>query len=439
MAPEVLNLAYPVIFGMLGWTVQTLVDTWMVGKLGPSALAATGLGGVIAWTVGSALSGAGVATQTLTARRYGEGRLPVCGSILDHSVLLAILFSVPICSAGVAGSEALMKLFAPDADVLAQGTDYVRWRFVGLVGATVIFASRGFFAGVGRTRVHLIVAAFTTVINVCLNYVLIFGKLGFPRMGVEGAGLATAISSLCGAGLFVSMALRPVVRRRFDSIRLRSFDRSLVRALIRLGIPAGIRSSLVMASYTVFTKIVSELGTKSLAANSIVWNIASVAFMPAVGFGIASAALVGQRLGAKQPEKAEQIARQAIRLSGAVTCLVGLAFLLFPRQLVELFIHDPDVVRMGIPVMMLLGLVEMFDGIALVLGYSLEGAGLVKWVMIFDGLIHWGLMVPLTYIVTLRLGFGLTGAWSVILFLLVIQTLTFAWKFKQGSWKRVVV
>ncbi|MFH0883111.1 MAG: MATE family efflux transporter, partial [bacterium] len=289
LSRRVWRLAGPVVVGMVSQTLMNIVDTAMVGRLGSSALAATGLGGVLSWMIMGALGSVHVGTQAVSARRYGEGRPWEAGRALDNALMLSLII-------GTIGSfllaplvSSLLPLFTNDPAVIADGKGYVYLRILGVLPFMIIMAHRGFFNGIGETHQFMVISILMNVINVGLNWVLIFGHFGLPALGPRGAALGSTLGTVIGMIIFAGVGLKHQRRTEYRYYRIANLSKNMARRILNLTIPSGSRSLLVMLGFATFSGIVARLGTVEMATTNVILNIVSLSYMPGFGFGIAAA------------------------------------------------------------------------------------------------------------------------------------------------------
>ena len=439
LSREVLRLATPVTLSTLTFTLLTVVDTAMLGRLGAVPLAAAGVAGVLFFAITFPISGLSVGVQALAARRFGEGNEAHCGQVLNMGVGLCLALGVPL----VLGAPWLARTIAPlssnDPEVLASGTVYLHYRFLGAAFMLLNFTARGFFAGIGKTGHQLSGSILITVTNILLDYLLIFGHGGFPKLGVQGAALASTIASGAGTLYYLAVVvLGPGYRRRFAVLRPPLFVSQWLRPIVRLSVPVFAQRLVSNGAWSVFFLIVARIGTVELAASNVIRSIYHLTIMVGVGLGTAASALVGQHLGSVKPDRAERLAWEAVKLASWTMALLGILFLAAPGAVFRIYTNDLSVTEAGRLPLMLLGFVQAFAGIALVLSQALQGAGNTRYVMVVE-LFCVACYLPTVYFLGLRTPLGLVGAWTgEYVYWLLIAT-AMVWKFRTGTWKTIVV
>lgn len=432
--PRILKLAFPVLLSMLSITVLINVDVMMVGRLGKEAVAATGLGGWVYLVVILTLSAIEVGTQVLVARRFGEKRLDECGRLTTIAMVISL----------TVGSGVLVLLFpvghylvhSIDVTVQELGVVYLRIRLLALPFSMSAFALRGFFYGIGNSVIPMITEIVINSLNIILNYILIFGKLGFPVLGVKGAALASFISTVIGFFILLGVILGRHYRKlyRFPA-PIRKGIRRTGRDLFIISYPVFIQSFFIHLGFYLFLVINDLISVQAVAASNIAMSILCISFFPAFSFGIAAATLIGQKLGERRPEEAERYGWLCLGPGLIIMAIAGLVFILFGRELMSLYIQNPEVIELGAKALFLVGWFEVFDAIGIILSRGLQGAGLTRYVMQAEIAVNWLIFLPLAYILGVILGLGIVGTWVAM----IAYILVFAWlmlkKFLSNDWK----
>jgi len=404
---EVILLAYPAVLNMLSWTAMWTADTIFVGRVGTAEQGAVGFAGTVAWTALCVVNGTLSAVQIFVAQHCGAGHKGRCGEILWQGIYLGVLASVPIAFLAFY-SEPLIKALRVSPELIAFSADYLRIR---LLGAVFVFIFRGmelFLQGTGDTRTPLKVTVFANAVNVLLDYLLIFGKFGFPEMGVRGAALATVMATAIQSGTYFYLVLR---RRVYFPRRIAPLAPGRFFRLIRVGGPVGLQYLLDMGTWTIFTTVVARLGEIPAAAHQIAVAVLHVSFMPGYGIAIATTTLVGQYLGAGDKRAAVRSAYTSLKIAVFFMGTMGVFFYLFRSQLIRIFNPDPEVVAVGSTLLIFAAVFQVFDGTAMVSSGALRGSGDTRWPMLVSIGIAWFVFVPLVYLMAVRLPWGVTGGW----------------------------
>lgn len=440
LAKEVLHLAYPVVLGLASITAIGLTDTAMVGRLGAEALAATGQAAIIFWGVHWVTRSIEVAAQALVSRRYGERQYAQCGKILDNALAIATALGTMNTFFLFFGGRTLMSFQSSHAEVIELAVGYIDILSCVLLFSALFFATRGFYSGIGKTRIFLITALLMLLINIIGNYAFIFGHFGAPKMGVRGAALASAVAFVIALTFIIAYTLGiggRSYRREFNAFRFSNLDRSTIFEIVKLASPNAFRGVMVIGGLAVFYAMVDRLDVVQVAIVNVVLNIQSVSFMPGYGFGVAAATLIGQSLGANDPEKADRAGYEAVKLGMLFMGTLGVIFLIIPEWVVRLFTDDPIVIAHAVFPLRIVGLVQLVDAAGMIFSSALEGAGNTRWVMGAEIFVNWGIFLPLTYGLTFILNFDRFGPWIAWAMYMVVFGVMCFWKYRKGEWKHI--
>jgi putative MATE family efflux protein len=291
----------------------------------------------------------------------------------------------------------------------------------------------------GDTRTPMIFAALAIALNIVGNYALIFGRLGAPRMGVAGAGLATAAAMVVEGTLMTVWLFTGAARLR---LKLASFARvtvASVRRLLAVSLPAATEPLLLQIGFLLFIRMMAELGTGQLAAHRVAVTIESISFMPGWGLGIACGAIVGQQLGAKRPDLALTGLRESLRLALFVMVPLGFVFALFAGPLARAMLDDPASARACAWCLRVAAVEQIAMALAMVLSGGLRGAGDTKSSLVGGMLGVWVIRLPLSYVFAFPLGLGIVGAWIVMIVDWCARAGAFALVWRRGKWKSITL
>jgi len=436
LARRILTLAIPVVTANVAQTLMGLVDTLMVGQLGTQSLAAVGVATLLFSAVASTLKAYDVPVQTWTAHRVGAGRDAEVGEVLGTAGAVTILLGAGVTALGLWRPETWMGFVAQDDTVHRLGGEYLRWRVLGAIPFMLTFQLRAVYDGIGWTRVGMGVGVGMNVVNVLLNWVLIFGKFGAPALGVKGAAIASALSSALAVAAFLVLMMRPSVRHRFRFLSLSNWRPALLRPMTRVAWPAGVQVLGALMAVLVFFAILGRISTVAVAAGNVVFRIAALSFMPGIGVGVAVQTLVGQSLGGGDPRGAVRAGWGGVMLAVLLMGAFSVAFLFTPGWLMGLFARDEALIRAGTPILRMMGLVQIFDAVGLTLAGGLKGAGATRAVMLTDVLTAWLLFLPGVWFFGIHLDLGLNGAWIGVLVWFFVYAVGITWLFVRADWRR---
>jgi len=301
---EVLILAFPLIISTGTWSIQQFIDRMFLTWFSNEAIAAAMPAGILNFTLICLFMGTASYVGTFVAQYYGADEKKLIGPILWQGLYVSIIAGIALLIL-IPYSVDIFTLIGHDKAVMDQEIIYFQILCLGafpVVGASAI---AGLFSGLGRTMIIMWVNVSSMVINIIFNYLLIFGKFGFPEMGIKGAAISSLISAIYNLVVYVIIICFPSYNRDFNILRGWKFNSTLFSRLMKFGLPSGIQFFLDIAGFTIFILLIGRLGITNLAASNIALNISNFSFMPMIGFGIAISILVGQNIGKGNIELAE--------------------------------------------------------------------------------------------------------------------------------------
>lgn len=436
---RVISLAWPVIAEETFTTLVGLASAMMVGHLGAAALAGVGLATQALWFPEVTIVGVSVGATAVIARRIGAGRRREAGEALHQSILIAAVIALVFVPALWFLADEVMILMQAKDDVIALGTVYLRAGTPGLVPALIMFAGNAAMRGAGDTRTPMLIMIAANVTNIAVGYVLIYGLPGLPALGVLGAGVASSIAWSLGCFLVMIALSRGSGRLHYQFKRALTFDLKTASRILNVGFPAGMEQLQFQLAFTLYSVIISALGTTVFAAHTVALRVENIAFMPGFGLGVAATTLVGQALGAGRPDLAERAAKiaqwYAIALMSAAGVLMGLC----RHQLVAVFVDDPAVIDIGALGIVIYALSLPMMGTSNCLAGSLRGAGDTRTVMFVMTAGAWLIRLPFAYALAYWAGFGAAGAWTAAVLDINMRGLLLWWRFGAGRWKAIRV
>lgn len=407
-----LSLAWPVILAEIGWVVMGIVDTVMVGPLGPAAIGAVGTGSTMFFAVMVFGVGTFYALDTFVAQSFGAGRIDDCHRWLFAGLQLAVALSAALVAAGYAGI-ALLPYSGIHAEVLTVLQPYLTlllWSAPALLVFTVL---RRYLQAMDVVRPILVGVIVMNVINVVGNWMFVYGHLGVPAMGAVGSAYATLLAR---GALAVFLALVVIRRERRWPSGLHdvpfALDADRMWRLVRLGTPAAVQVTLEVGVFAVAAGLAGRISPVALAANQIVLNVASFFFMVPLGLSSAAAVRVGQAVGRGDARGVRRAGWSALGLAGAFALVVAGLFVAIPGAFLRIFSADPDVLGVGVSVLLLCAIFQPFDGFQAVATGALRGLGSTGIAMVANLVGHWFVGLPVAYVLCFWRGWGVVGLWA---------------------------
>ena len=432
---HILLLAGPLIAAMVSQNLLNLVDSYMIAKIGTAALAAVAAGGMITWLASSINMSLSTAVQQLTARRFGENQHTILAYSLNSGLLVTVILGIPIGLVCSHYSTEIISLITSDQEVIELGTEYLRITFLAAPFYGFNNCFRGYWSAINKQKIYMLTLIVMHVINVLLNYCLIFGKWGLPELGVSGAALATMTSTLVGSIIYFSMAFLNLRQHGFAQI----FPRSVLTSLIKLSIPNALQTFLYALSYCALYKIIALIGTAELAVSGLIINFALICYLPGEALGLVATSLVGQSLGKNDPQDADLWARQTAKLSVLILGALSTPFIFFPDHLLSAFIMERETVEVGITALSILGLSMSIEGVALVMQNALLGAGDSHRVMYISIGTHWLFYLPASWLMGIYFQWNLNGIWLANIFTQILLAAVFSNLWFAGNWKKIKI
>ncbi|MDG3004913.1 MATE family efflux transporter [Paludisphaera mucosa] len=430
-----LRLAGPVVSAELGWMAMGIVDTIFVGRLGAEAIGAVSLGNALYFAVAIFGMGLLLGLDALVSQAYGAGDLHECHDWLVQGMYLAAMLCPPAMLL-LWVVEPLSDRMGLNAAVLEQAKPFLRAMTWGTPALFIYATFRRYLQGMGLVKPVMAALLSANVVNALMDWVFVYGKLGFPAMGVEGSGWATTISRWYMAGFLVVFALWNDARSGSGLIRTRLAPRlAAIRRLFGIGLPAAMHLLLEVGVFALATTLAGKLDATSLAAHHVVLDVASVTFMIPLGLATAGAIRVGQAIGRGEPSAAGRAGWTALALGAAFMTTSGLVMVAFPRPLAALFTDDAGVIAAASRLMLLAAAFQLFDGLQGVATGALRGAGDTRTAMICTLICYWFVGLPLGWFLCFREGRGVFGLWIGLALGLFIAglTLLFAWRRKAAA------
>ncbi len=432
------SLAWPAIMTFGLESLVGLIDTLMVGRLGATSVAGVGVGTQILHAVSVMNMALATGTVALVARHVGANEHPTAEAVLQQSLYVALSMGLAIALPVALWAPQIVSIFKVDPGVLAAGSGFVRTIMLGVPPMAIFAVIAAGLRGAGDMRTPLAIGALVNLLNVAAAYVLIFGKLGLPAMGVRGAALASALAFTAGAAQALASLLRPTSVLRLRRAHVKP-DLAIGRRVVAVGSPTGVEQLLMQVGFLLYLGIATQYGTSAVAAYFIGVRILALSFLPGFGFSAAASTMVGQQLGARQPQSAERSGWEANRLAMLLMSLAGILIFVFARPIAELFIDDPAVVRDTVSFMHVLAAAQPLMAADSTLGGALRGAGDTRFPLLTVIIGFYGARLGCAWAAASVFSLDLTWVWAALLGDYLVRAVLKAWRFKSGGWKRIQV
>ncbi len=435
-----LKLAAPMVVTNISFTVMQFVDRFMVSRLGTEALAAILPAGIISFVPVSFAIGVMTSVNTFVSQSLGRGLKKDCSKYCWQAIYMGLAYiSITAVIMWLAAPQ-IFRALGHEAAVVNLEVVYLRIMLYSQFLAVFTWSSSQFFMGVHRPIITMYAAVVGQVVNVAANYVLIFGRFGFPAMGIAGAGWGTFIGIAISAGIGMAMFLGSDINSYFASRKTKNIDLTKIKDLLKVGFPAGFGFMMNMMFWGIILfGLVGRFGKESLAATSAVFSCMSVSFMPIVGLGTALTAAVGKSIGKGKKNMAIKQTGVCLRVALIYMGLVGLCFFIFRNDLMVFWSpDDKEVVRIGTNIFIFAAVFQVFDAILLTYYDALRGAGDTLWLAIVE---------VLSATIILGLGgfcmlkffpeLGALGPWVAATFKIIAGAAANRWRFKSNKWMQI--
>lgn len=437
---EVALMAGPIVLGSLSYTLMEFTDKAMVSRLGTEALAASGSAGLWSYTTTTFLLGITGCVSTFASQSYGREKWTDCARYTWQGVWLSLI-SVLLILVLYPLAGYLFAAMQHEPEVVRLEAQYFRMRLFGYVGMAWGTAMACFFQSVNRAGIPMYTAIFSNFLNIGLNYILIFGHLGFPELGIAGAGIATSISQTVNAVILQFLFLRPGIDRQFNTRSTWRIDWSRFTELWRVGWPSGVAVLLDVLNWAIFTGfIVGYFGDVALAAQTATLSFMFVSFMPALALNQAIAPIVGQWLGRQDVARAKARAYTAVKICMIYMLTMGVVFAVFGGRLIELvFSKDPEVIALGSKLLILAALFQGFDALNIVLAGALRGAGDTRWMMFMTFIAAYVIFIPLALFAAFTLNGQTMGAWIAAAGYIILLSMLMFFRWRGEKWRSISI
>lgn len=431
---SILLLAIPMVLEMIMESVFAVVDIFWVSHLGTDAAATVGLTESLMTLVYALALGLSIGAMAMIARRIGEQNPDGAARAAVQAIVLALIVSITIGVVGAPLAPKLLALMGGSAWVIEHGSAFTRVMLAGNASVVMLFMINAIFRGAGDAAIAMRTLWLANWINILLGPCLIFGLGPFPKMGIVGAAIATTIGRGSGALFALSKLFRSGGRFNIQRHHLR-IEPSIIGRLIRLSATGTFQVFIGMASWIALVRIISSFGSNAVAGYTFGIRVILFALLPSWGMANAAATMVGQALGAKDPQRAERAVWKAGFYNMIFLGIVGLIFIFFAPQIIWFFTDIPDVAQYGVDCLRIVAYGFLFYAYGMVLGQSFNGAGDAWTPTIINLFVFWIWEIPLAYFLSVRVGMGPRGVFVAMTVAFSTLAVVSAVVFRRGHWK----
>ena len=431
---EVISITWPAFIELVMSTFFGMVDMIMVGRLSSAAIAAVGLTNQPFMLLLAIFAAVNVGTTTLVAWNIGAGKPNKASEVTRQIIVLNIILGILVSIIGIVLARWIVLFMGAREDTLQDATVYFQIVSAGLMFQALTMGITAALRGAGQTKLPMYYNLGSNLLNVFGNYVLIYGKLGFPRLGVSGAAISTTLSRVvaCIVGLYIVYSGKAIIHIG-RATRFR-FDFGIIKKVMSIGIPSALEQFVIQSGLMMFARTVSGLGTIHFAAHQIGLNISGLSFSSSMAFGVASTTLVGQSLGANDKEKARRCADVVHHMALVVAIFVGILFFLLSHPLARLYNKEAEVVVLAGMVLKILALIQPGQSTQLSIAGALRGAGDTMYPLYASIFGIWIFRVFVAYVFVNVFNWGLVGAWVAFVLDQTTRALIVYFRFRSGKW-----
>lgn len=435
---ELLALSIPMVVSQGAFAAMVFTDRLFMSYIDAAHIAAALGGGVAAFFCFSLFMGLITYGNALVAQYYGAGNLAKCSLVTTQGVIIALGSTPVLLVMGYFGSSAFGFMGHDPVQVPLEQI-YFQILMAGSIFTLIKACLASYFSGIGRTRVVMVSDVLGALLNIPLSWLLIFGRFGFPEMGIAGAALGTVIATVFAIGIYLLFYLSEEHQRRFHVAESLRLDRPIMRRYLRLGMPSGLETFMNVSSFNLFLLLFQSYGVVQGAAIAIVFNWDMLSFIPMIGLSIGVMSLIGRFVGAGNMAQANQVISSGFIAALGYSSVLAILFLVFRESLVGLFeTQDANFVEIReLASYMMVGLVTymLADATILIAGGALRGAGDTRWIMVTSITVHW-LMLLAQYFVIVVYGYGPRVSWWIFVAMLIILALLYLGRLFGSAWRQ---
>ena len=412
---KIYSMILPITIENILQMTAGFVSMAMIGRIDAIAIAALGLSTRITQIIWALFKGVTTGGTVFVAQAYGSGDHKRVKHVIQQTLLSSIILVVILQQLIFWRAPLILKIFNPNEELLANACMYLRIVSWGLPFVAIMLVVAGVLQATGNAKTPMKIAVIMNVTNIIFSYLLIFGKLGIPAMGIKGAAIATLIAQFAGAmlGIYVLFNKDGMLASLFSK-KFFKLDFKQISGVYRVGTPTALESIFWQISAIILTRVILSHGEIALASYQLGLQAESISFMPAMGFSVAATAFIGQAVGAKDEMQGRKYMKELIKGSAILTSISAFILIFFPSTVMRLLTTDVQVIEMGVMYLFVMGIVQLPQNIAGVFNGALRGAGYTKVPMLVAGVGIWIIRIPLTLLVTYKFNMSIKAIWIVM-------------------------
>ncbi|MBN1962522.1 MAG: MATE family efflux transporter [Deltaproteobacteria bacterium] len=430
-----LTIALPLMVSQACDTLMIFIDRQFLSQLGPHYMSAAMVGGLSAFMFITFFVGLIGYTNALVAQYLGAGQVNKCGLAVTQSLIIAVA-AYPIVLACIPIGYKLFDLFNLPAEQIAPQRTYFVILMFGSVFSLLRHTFSSFFSGIGRTRIVMASTAISLLVNVVCAYLLIFGKLGFPALGIAGAAIGSIVATITGLAILLIAYFHHQQREQFGTVSNMRFNRKVMKNLCKFGSPAGFEFLLNLSAFNLLVMTFHSQGAHVAAAATVAFSWDMVSFIPMIGVNIAVTSLVGRSMGANNPDDAQRVVKSGLKIVSVYAAILLFLCSLFPDALTKVFLSPSETNAYSLSVFLvrLISVYILADAIGLVFSGALRGAGDTFVTMCISVSGHW-LLLLVTFVLFNVFNTTPKTTWIALVILIWIIASSLYLRYRSGKWR----
>lgn len=432
----ILLLGIPSIAAFASMTVTGMINLIMVGKLGALAIAIVGVSNIIMYNAWAIFSGIGNTVNYLVAQNYGSKDMKKGVERTYIGLIFSLIAGLLTLLVGFFGTEGILKIMGSSTNMIDVGSQYLKIRFFTMPFSILTFALHGFFRGIGNTRTPMVTSLIGNAIMIFFTFSLTYGNLGFPSLGLTGAGFALFMGEAT-AMLLSAFAFYRVLKHRFSEFSNPVYTIVEAKFMFKESFKLGTQEFSKSMAMFVFTAFVTRIGTHALAANEIALSIMSFGFMPAGAFGSTATILVGQAVGRNKPFLAKRMGTETAIIGGLFLIVLGTIEFFFAEPITRIYTNDPEVYHLTAKLIMISAFLQLFDGFTNFYSGGLRGIADTTFLLRTSLVLAWGFFIPFTYLMVFVFDLSSYGAWIALYTYLTVFGLTLLVRYYRWDWSQI--
>jgi putative MATE family efflux protein len=431
-------IAYPIIIGSIAQNLLIIIDTAFLGRVGQIALGAGAIGGIFYLAASMLPWGLGMGTQIIIARRNGERNFNEIGRTFQHGFYFQLPVVLALFSLMQFFSADLLKWIIKSDAIYVASREFIRYRSYGIFFAGINMLFQAFYIGITRTKVITWTTIIITIINIILDYGLIFGHLSLPEMGIGGAALASSIAELGGTIVYFIYSFTRSYGREFRLLVISRFDNELYRRIIRISVPVMLQHFISMSAWLAFFLFIEKIGERALAVSNIIRSFYVILMVPMWGFASATSTLVSNLIGQGRKEEVVSLVYKIAKLSGLGVLFIVILGSLFPAYALRIYTGDPDIVRASLPALYVINVAALLLSVGFIFFSSVSGTGKTQITFLIEITVI-SVYLVVTYILTEVLRAEVQIVWMAeYVYSILIGILSYLY-LRKGNWKSTFV